>query len=368
MNDNNKQLLEKSIVSTLSNSEIQDPVELAMTIGEVQGLEVSVAEVRSLLNFLVRQGKVFEHQGKYLYLEIAEMENLTSEFGSQLSEREEAEYEWLVSIPKTAFVGSGLALARIRNRRLYRRNYGTFEEFCQKELGYTRRIGNYCIIGAEIYCQIRNATQNKMGTICSQSKNDKNNTEVLGTICSQNFSLPTCESQIRPLSKFNPEKRVKYWCLAVERAKGVPTAKIVKQIIAEQENMERSNVYKPEDGRLRCGMVVRISSKNNPELKIFHNCWAQIVGVNENSYDVLAWNGAKTEISRNDFSLVPNADTEVARSLVERLNRIRLTLEDKKNEDVHLRAFLQYLGTQAVPELTPWSEAILQQTEEELGD
>lgn len=266
---------------------------------------------------------------------------------NMFSEQDKADFEWLTSIPKTAFVASGLAIARIRNQRLYRIKYDTFEEFCQKELGYSRDTVYKLIVAAEIYCQLRNVDH-------WSTKSTK-------------LFLPTCERQVRPLAKFKPEKRVKYWRLAVEKAGGIPTAKIVKQIVAEQEMSEVSSKYNPEEGRLKCGTVVRLSSQRNSELKIFHNCWAQIVGVNENSYDVLAWNGAKTEVHRNDFSVLPKADPDKARSLVERLNRIRFQLDENKVDDIHLRAFLHYLGTQEKPELTPWSESILQQTEKEIS-
>ncbi len=361
--------LQQSIMSALtSGSQVWHPVELAMNLEE-QGLEVSVGEVRSLLNALVTDGKVYEHLEGYMLLDaIAEDLKISEDVAPDMfSEQDRADFQWLTSIPKTAFVASGLAIASIRNKRLYRINYDTFEEFCQRELGFTRRIVNYHIIGAEIYCQIRNGNESFPKSTEPENDNQsfpkstdsKNGNESFPKFNESEKILPACEWQVRPLAKFKPEKRIRYWQLAVEKAGGVPTAKIVRQIVWEQENMESSAKYKPEEGKLRCGTVVRISGQHNPELKVFHNCWAQIVGVNENSYDLLAWNGAKTEVHRNDFSVLPKADPDVARSLVERLNRIRFQLQESKNEDIHLRWFLHYLGTQESPELTPWSEAIL---------
>lgn len=222
------------------------------------------------------------------------------------------------------------------------------EEFCQNEFGHTRQYVNYLIAGAEI-------TEDLKTTISCQNPTQK-------------LILPKSEKQVRPLAKLDKQARVECWNIAVERSNGkVPSAKTVKQVVLEQKQLERSAKYKPEEGRLKCGTVVRISGKQNKDLIVFHNCWAQIVGVNENSYDVLAWNGAKTEVHRNDFTVLPKADPDKARSLVERLNRIRFQLEEKKNDDAHLRAFLQYLGTQENPKLTTWSESILQQTEKTLS-
>lgn len=397
MHINNTQLQESIMSALSSSSQVWHPVELTMNLEE-QGFEFSVAEVRSLLNTLVREGKVFEHLEGYMLLEEIAIDSKIPEdiAPDMFSDQDKADFEWLTSIPKTAFVASGLAIASIRNKRLYRIEYDTFEEFCQKELGYSRDTVYKLMVAAEIYCQLKNVDHwstkstepeidnqwlsksiesengNKLFSKSSNSKNVDNlstfsqnsSQEKMGTNGSQTvLFLPTCERQVRPLAKFKPDKRIRYWQLAVEKAGGIPTAKIVKQIVLEQESMESSAKYKPEEGKLRCGTVVRISGQQNPELKVFHNCWAQIVGVNENSYDLLAWNGAKTEVHRNDFSVLPKADPDVARSLVERLNRIRFQLQQTKNEDIHLRAFLQYLGTQESPELTPWSELILKRTE-----
>lgn len=49
---------------------------------------------------------------------------------------------------KDSFVKCGLALERIRDERLYRDSYKTFEDYCQNRLGNGRRYANYLIEGA----------------------------------------------------------------------------------------------------------------------------------------------------------------------------------------------------------------------------
>lgn len=335
-----KNPLRSSIAQYLYTKDVyEEATEIAMAIES----NPSVGEVRSFLTEMVRDGEVLELDGKYSYLLTKQTLSLvTNKINPPLTEQERGELELLKNNVNKGFYVIGASLGRIRNKRLFREKYDTFEEFCQNEFGHSRQYVNYLISGAEI-------------------------TEDLKTAANPNnkfITIPTSETQVRPLANLAKEERINCWNIAVERSKGkVPTAKIVKQVVREREQMEVSAKYRLEQDRLRCGTVVRISGKNNPGLKVFHNCWAEIVGVNENSYDLVAWNGAKKEVHRNDFTVLPKADPELARSLLTRLSRIRFQLEESQKDDVHLRGFLSYLGTQECPELTPWSEKILSQTE-----
>ena len=48
------------------------------------------------------------------------------------------------------FIEVGQALLEIRDRRLYRETYGTFEEYCQERWGMTRRHANRQIGAAHV--------------------------------------------------------------------------------------------------------------------------------------------------------------------------------------------------------------------------
>jgi hypothetical protein len=60
-----------------------------------------------------------------------------------------AELERLIARGKQTFVAVGLALAEIRDLRLYKREYSNFKEYCQKKWGWERRYTDYVIAGAE---------------------------------------------------------------------------------------------------------------------------------------------------------------------------------------------------------------------------
>jgi hypothetical protein len=64
------------------------------------------------------------------------------------SERLE-ELEKLIAKGQKTFVEVGLALAEIRDLRLYKREYASFREYCQKKWGWEKRYTQYVIAGAE---------------------------------------------------------------------------------------------------------------------------------------------------------------------------------------------------------------------------
>ena len=55
----------------------------------------------------------------------------------------------MIARGKQTFVEVGLALAEIRDLRLYKREYGSFSEYCREKWGWERRYTDYVIAGAE---------------------------------------------------------------------------------------------------------------------------------------------------------------------------------------------------------------------------
>jgi hypothetical protein len=104
------------------------------------------------------------------------------------------------------FMRVGAALTQVRDKRLYREEYGTFEEFCQAEYGWTRQRAAQ-LIGAS---------------------------EVVESLSTTVDTLPTNEAQARELAPVPAEKRAEVWEKAVESApKGKkPTAKDVRRAAA----------------------------------------------------------------------------------------------------------------------------------------
>lgn len=89
------------------------------------------------------------------------------------------------------FVDVGNALLAIRDKRLYRQSFGTFEDYCQDRWGMSRPRAYQLIEAAEVRIN-------------------------LSTIV--DIPLPATESQARPLTKLSPELQPVAWQRAVETA------------------------------------------------------------------------------------------------------------------------------------------------------
>ncbi len=89
------------------------------------------------------------------------------------------------------------ALLEIRDKRLYRRNYSGFEDYCRGRWGMSRQRAHQLIEAAGIV-------------------------ENLSTTVD---TLPASERQLRPLTQLTPEDQRKAWVIATQIApKGKPTA------------------------------------------------------------------------------------------------------------------------------------------------
>lgn len=124
-----------------------------------------------------------------------------------LSEPESADLARLeagIDRARRSFVEAGDALAEVRDRRLYRADYPTFEAYCKSRWGYTPRYGNMLVASA--------AVVRELGTTVPVA--------------------PATESQARELLALpTPEDRRTVWARVVERsaAERVPiTARLVR--------------------------------------------------------------------------------------------------------------------------------------------
>jgi ParB family chromosome partitioning protein len=93
------------------------------------------------------------------------------------------------------FVEVGQALLTIRDDRLYRAEFGTFEEYCKGKWGWARNYANKLIASAE----------------------------VVGNLGTMVPILPESERQARPLTALLPEQQIAVWQRAIETA---PNGKI----------------------------------------------------------------------------------------------------------------------------------------------
>lgn len=105
------------------------------------------------------------------------------------------------------FVDVGNALMEIRDGRLYREAFGTFEDYCRERWGFTQQSATRYIRASQT---VQNLQSEPMG------------------------SLPTSERQARPLTRLEPEQQREAWQRAVETApEGKVTAKHVAQVAQE---------------------------------------------------------------------------------------------------------------------------------------
>ena len=102
------------------------------------------------------------------------------------------------------YVQVGLAFATIRDRRLYRNEFTTFEEYCRNRWEYGRRYVDQLIAGAQVFTYLR----------------------------ASGSQMPEHERQVRPLIALAPEQARMAWNKAVERAGGkTVTARLIKNVV-----------------------------------------------------------------------------------------------------------------------------------------
>jgi phage N-6-adenine-methyltransferase len=116
-----------------------------------------------------------------------------------------AQLEVIIERGLSIFVEVGAALLQIRDSRLYRETYATFEDYCRQRWGWSRRYGNMIIAAAQV-------------------------TKLLGTT----VPIPATERQARELTPLldRPEEMRKVWVETV--AEGEPTAARVREKVTSR--------------------------------------------------------------------------------------------------------------------------------------
>lgn len=128
--------------------------------------------------------------------------------GTELSVIETAQLENLECVIAgglKSFVEVGRALLRIRDGRLYRAAYMTFESYCQEKWDMSRRYANMLVAAADVV-------------------------DDLGT----NVPTPANEAQVRPLTRLPENQRAAAWKEAVKVSDGKPTAAVVEKVVASR--------------------------------------------------------------------------------------------------------------------------------------
>ena len=124
-----------------------------------------------------------------------------------------SEYEQIIRTGLDTFVEVGNALADIRDQRLYRTTYATFELYCRDKWKFTARQANRLIGAGEV---VENLQDQLVSSI----------------------AVPENEAQARPLAKLPPAKQIKA-AQAVAKKPGKHTAKDFEEAAEEVEEKPR---------------------------------------------------------------------------------------------------------------------------------
>jgi hypothetical protein len=118
-----------------------------------------------------------------------------------------AEHEAVIERGIQTFYEVGTALADIRNRKLYRADHGTFEDYCQQRWQMSRSYAYRMIDAAEVVESV-----SPMGDIA-----------------------PSSERQARELARVPEPERAAVWAETVERTDGKPTAAAVRETYEQRQ-------------------------------------------------------------------------------------------------------------------------------------
>ncbi len=123
-----------------------------------------------------------------------------------LTIEEESERLRLERQVERAFYQAGLALKALRDQKLYRATHHNFRDYCKERFGFGKSAVYYLISAVDIVDNLKKCPP------------------LVDT-------FPTSERQVRSLKQLEASQQRKAWAEAVEKAKGVPTAKIVEEVV-----------------------------------------------------------------------------------------------------------------------------------------
>lgn len=151
--------------------------------------------------------------------------------------------EETISAGLNTFMDVGSALATIRNERLYRAKFETFEDYCRSKWSMSRQRANQLIDA----------------------------TSIVGDLAT-NVVKPTHESQVRPLSALPPAERADAWKEATDTAPaGKVTAAHVQSVVDRRtgEVIEDAEIVTTKrvgnGGRQRQPGICTVSFEHDPE-------------------------------------------------------------------------------------------------------
>lgn len=130
-----------------------------------------------------------------------------------------AEHEDVIERGLNTFVEVGNALAAIREEKLYRAQFDTFEDYCRTRWDFGRRRANELIASAE----------------------------VVGAIAPTGLPVPENEGQARELSRVPQPERTAVWAETVEHTDGRPTAAAVRGTYEQRQQRPADDTPPPSE-------------------------------------------------------------------------------------------------------------------------
>jgi hypothetical protein len=148
---------------------------------------------------------------------------------SDIEQTELAEQETIIERGLETFVEVGAALMHIRESRLYRAEYATFEDYCQDRWGMVASRARQLIGAAQVAGNLESVTTG---------------------------NGPASERQTRPLTSLEPDDQRLAWQLATETApqdsngNGKITANHVQTVVNALKEIRETGLYDPETGEV----------------------------------------------------------------------------------------------------------------------
>ena len=256
---------------------------------------------------------------------------------SVLSPQEKQLRDELEHAVRTGFVLRGEALEKIKQLKLYRDNYDSFESYCEAVFGFTALYIERCLTATQTYRFIG---------------------EYLQTNC-LNDPLPTKQSQLRPIFQayLSPIETGEVWVMAVSLAMGkVPPATVVKSAVKAYLLSKYPPVNPFSEGQV-CRIVGGIPGKRN--------CWCVVAEVRPTECVVDTWD-SQYVVTVDDLSSMrlTKAESEQMLDLGERMT----ALYEVGDLDEAALWLLQGLEKLNRSQLNSLEERLLQVLEEEYWD
>lgn len=164
-----------------------------------------------------------------------------------LSQREEnllAQLEQVIETNMKGFVLVGMALAQIRDERLYRIEYPTFEEYLLRVWDMAAKTAYRLMAATKVYKSLEEGLTVENVTNWSQNENVRHGAQI-------EIILPQNEAQARPLALLPEEEQLPVWLYILDQAsnrKCAITANFIIQCLLErQQEKIKKNVNKTRE-------------------------------------------------------------------------------------------------------------------------